>query len=76
MATTSVQTPSAPPLGTKETFHFLNSPQDTVNEALTGLTHLNHDLSYDSANKIVYRNDLQTFGRDHVTIVGCGGAGQ
>ncbi|KAI9714635.1 MAG: hypothetical protein M1812_006300 [Candelaria pacifica] len=60
---------------TKETFHFINNPQDTINEALTGLTEHYPYLSYSPAHKIVYRNDLESLREDHVTVIGCSGGG-
>jgi len=60
----------------KETFHFINRSEDTINEALTGLTEHNPFLSYSPAHKIVYRNDLEDFRQGHVTTIGCSGGGQ
>ena len=59
----------------KETFHFINDPADAINEALTGLTYLKPNLSYNSEYKIIYRNDLATFSEDHVTTIGFAGGG-
>jgi dihydroxyacetone kinase len=59
----------------KETFHFINSPADAVNEALTGLTYLNPSLSYNQEYKTIYRNDLVAFADDHVTTIGFAGGG-
>ncbi|KAJ9620597.1 hypothetical protein H2203_007804 [Taxawa tesnikishii (nom. ined.)] len=65
----------AKPVPTKETFHFINDPADAINEALTGLTHLHPNLSYAPQYKIVYRSDLNTFRRSHVTTIGFSGGG-
>ncbi|EME44066.1 hypothetical protein DOTSEDRAFT_44346 [Dothistroma septosporum NZE10] len=69
---TSIQTHQPP---SKEVFHFINNPADAINEALTGLTHLNPSLSYNPDYKIIYRNDLSTFSKSHVTTVGFAGGG-
>ncbi len=61
---------------TKETFHFINDPADAINEAAIGLTEHNTNLSYAAAHKIVYRSDLDTFRKDHVTTIGFAGGGQ
>jgi dihydroxyacetone kinase len=63
----------APPA--KETFHFINDPADAINDALTGLTHLKPDLSYNQEFKTIYRNDLSAFAADHVTTIGFAGGG-
>ncbi|KUJ16842.1 DAK1/DegV-like protein [Mollisia scopiformis] len=60
---------------TKETFHFINDPADAINEAAIGLTEHNPTLSYEVAHKIVYRSDLESFRRDHVTTIGFAGGG-
>lgn len=60
----------------RETFHFINDPADTINEAAIGLTEHNPNLSYSPSHKIVYRSDLDTFRRDHVTTIGFAGGGQ
>jgi dihydroxyacetone kinase len=71
MATeTQTRAPSA-----KETFHFVNDPADAINDALTGLTHLNTNLSYNQEFKTIYRSDLPAFARDHVTTIGFAGGG-
>ncbi|KAJ5052004.1 uncharacterized protein L3040_001764 [Drepanopeziza brunnea f. sp. 'multigermtubi'] len=59
----------------KETFHFINDAADAVNEAAIGLTEHNPNLSYATAHKIVYRSDLDTFRKDHVTTIGFAGGG-
>ena len=59
----------------KETFHFINSPSEAINDALAGLTYLNPSLSYVREYKIIYRNDLASFSEDHVTTVGFAGGG-
>ncbi|KAL2061662.1 hypothetical protein VTL71DRAFT_7039 [Oculimacula yallundae] len=59
----------------KETFHFINDPADAINEAAIGLTEHNANLSYAIAHKIVYRSDLETFRKDHVTTIGFAGGG-
>ncbi|GAB7364848.1 hypothetical protein MBLNU230_g5641t1 [Neophaeotheca triangularis] len=59
----------------KETFHFINDTNTSINEACTGLTYLNPSLSYNTEYKIVYRNDLSTFAQDHVTTIGFSGGG-
>lgn len=61
---------------TTETFHFINNTSDTINEASIGLTEHNTNLSYSPTHKIVYRSDLDTFRRDHVTTIGFAGGGQ
>lgn len=61
---------------TRETFHLINDPADAINEAALGLTALNPFLSYELKHKIVYRNDLESFRRDHVTTIGFAGGGQ
>jgi len=71
MATTTET--KAPPA--KETFHFINDPADAINEALTGLTYLNPSVSYSPEYKIIYRNDLSSFSRTHVTTIGFSGGG-
>jgi hypothetical protein len=72
MAATETQTR----LQTKETFHFINEPADAINEAAVGLTEHNANLSYSPTHKIVYRSDLDTFRKDHVTTIGFAGGGQ
>jgi hypothetical protein len=72
MAATETQTR----LQTKETFHFINEPADSINEAAVGLTEHNPNLSYSATHKIVYRSDLDTFRKDHVTTIGFAGGGQ
>lgn len=69
---TETQT-KAPPA--KETFHFINEPENAIHDAMVGLTYLKPDLSYDPEYKIVYRNDLQEFSKDHVTTIGFAGGG-
>lgn len=69
---TDAQAKAPPP---KETFHFINSPSEAINDALTGLTHLKPNLSYNSEYKIVYRNDLPEFSSSHVTTIGFAGGG-
>ena len=69
---TETQT-KAPPA--KETFHFINDPSDAINDALTGLTHLNTNLSYNQEFKTIYRSDLPAFAKDHVTTIGFAGGG-
>ncbi|KAE8444003.1 hypothetical protein EG329_001132 [Mollisiaceae sp. DMI_Dod_QoI] len=59
----------------KETFHFINAPADAINEAAIGLTEHNPNLSYEVAHKIVYRSDLESFRKDHVTTIGFAGGG-
>lgn len=59
----------------QETFHFINDPADAINDALSGLTHLKPDLSYNSEYKVVYRADLGSFSKDHVTTIGFAGGG-
>lgn len=66
------QSKAPPP---KETFHFINEPGDAINEALTGITYLKPNLSYSKEYKVVYRNDLQSFAKDHVTTIGFAGGG-
>lgn len=63
----------APPA--KETFHFINDSADAINDALTGLTYLKPDLSYNQEFKIIYRSDLPEFAKDHVTTIGFAGGG-
>lgn len=63
-------------LQAKETFHIINDPADAINEAALGLTEHNANLSYAAAHKIVYRSDLETFRKDHVTTIGFAGGGQ
>ncbi|KAF4637282.1 hypothetical protein G7Y89_g804 [Cudoniella acicularis] len=60
---------------TKETFHFINDPSDAINEAALGLTEHNPNLSYSATHKIVYRSDLETFRKEHVTTIGFAGGG-
>ncbi|THY74073.1 Dak kinase [Aureobasidium pullulans] len=60
---------------TKETFHFINKPEDAINEALSGLTHIHPNLSYNPPYKILYRTDLGTFRNNHVTTIGFSGGG-
>jgi len=59
----------------QETFHFINSPGNAINDALTGLTYLKPDLSYNTEYKVVYRSDLSSFSEDHVTTIGFAGGG-
>jgi hypothetical protein len=61
---------------TKETFHFVNDPADAIKEAAIGLTEHNPNLSFAPAHKIVYRSDLDTFSKDHVTSIGFAGGRQ
>jgi hypothetical protein len=61
---------------TKETFHFINDPTDAINEAAIGLTEHNPNLCYSPTHKIVYRSDLDTFRKAHVTTIGFAGGGQ
>ncbi|KAG9831653.1 Dak kinase, partial [Aureobasidium melanogenum] len=67
-------TQQAPPT-VKETFHFINKPEDAINEALAGLTHIHPNLSYNPPYKILYRSDLGTFRNNHVTTIGFSGGG-
>ncbi|KXS99217.1 hypothetical protein AC578_6897 [Pseudocercospora eumusae] len=67
--------PPPPPPPTKQTFHFINDPAEAITEALTGLTHLNPHLSYNTSHKILYRNDLPKFSSSHVTTIGFAGGG-
>ncbi|THW42013.1 Dak kinase [Aureobasidium pullulans] len=60
---------------TKETFHFINKPEDAINEALSGLIHIHPNLSYNPPYKILYRSDLGTFRNNHVTTIGFSGGG-
>lgn len=60
---------------TKETFHFINKPEDAINEALSGLTYIHPNLSYNPPYKILYRSDLGTFRNHHVTTIGFSGGG-
>lgn len=53
----------------------LTNPTDAINEALTGLTHLNPSLSYNPTHKILYRADLSSFRNTHVTTIGFSGGG-
>merc|ERR1712070_679427 len=64
---TETQTKQQP---AKETFHFVNDPRESINDALTGLTYLKPSLSYNKEYKTVYRNDLSAFAEDHVTTSG------
>ncbi|KAK4629002.1 Dihydroxyacetone kinase 1 [Fulvia fulva] len=73
MATETQTHPPPPPA--KETFHFINDPSDAINEALIGLTHLKPNLSYNKEYKIIYRNDLCSFSKSHVTTIGFAGGG-
>lgn len=59
----------------KETFHFINDTNTSINEACTGLTYLNPNLSYHQTHKILYRSDLDSFSSDHVTTIGFSGGG-
>jgi dihydroxyacetone kinase len=59
----------------KKTFHLINDPAEAINDALTGLTHLKPDLSYNRDYKIVYRNDLSSFSENYVTTIGFAGGG-
>lgn len=61
---------------TKETFHLINDSVDAINEAAIGLTELSPFLSYEVKHKIVYRSDLESFRREHVTTIGFAGGGQ
>ncbi|PIA93093.1 Dihydroxyacetone kinase 1 [Cercospora beticola] len=70
----TTETAKQPPPA-KETFHFINDPAEAINDALTGLTHLKPNLSYNAEYKIVYRNDLSTFSESHVTTIGFAGGG-
>ncbi|KAI5276027.1 Dak kinase [Aureobasidium subglaciale] len=72
MAATTTQ-PATPAV--KETFHFINKPEDAINEALAGLTHIHPNLSYNPPYKILYRTDLSTFRNTHVTTIGFSGGG-
>lgn len=69
---TETQSKAAP---AKETFHFINEPQNAIHDAMIGLTYLKPDLSYNAEYKIVYRNDLQDFSKNHVTTIGFAGGG-
>jgi len=70
----ATETQTKPPPA-KETFHFINDPAEAINDALIGLTYLKPSLSYNREYKTVYRNDLPTFARDHVTTIGFAGGG-
>ncbi|KAK0324159.1 hypothetical protein LTR82_004595 [Friedmanniomyces endolithicus] len=70
----ATETQTKPPPA-KETFHFINDPAEAINDALVGLTYLKPSLSYNREYKTVYRNDLPTFARDHVTTIGFAGGG-
>jgi dihydroxyacetone kinase len=59
----------------KETFHFINEPTEAISDAMTGLTYLKPDLSYNREYKTVYRSDLQEFSQSHVTTIGFAGGG-
>jgi len=59
----------------KETFHFINDPTDAIDEAAIGLTEHTLNISYALKHKIVYRSDLDTFRKDHVTTIGFAGGG-
>lgn len=85
---TTTETEETPPLSpattstsTKlETFHFINSPASSINEALTGLTHLHPNLSYNAEYKILYRSDLASSSsssskKNNVTTIGFSGGG-
>ncbi|KAF2217962.1 hypothetical protein CERZMDRAFT_64045 [Cercospora zeae-maydis SCOH1-5] len=72
---TETASPPPPPPAPKETFHFINSPAEAINDALTGLTHLQPTLSYNPEYKIIYRSDLPTFSTSHVTTIGFAGGG-
>lgn len=76
MTATTTETQTQTKQSAKETFHFINDPADTINEAATGLTETNPNLSYSAVHKIVYRSDLELFRRDHVTTIGFAGGGQ
>jgi dihydroxyacetone kinase len=69
---TDAQSKAPPP---KETFHFINEPADAINDALTGLTYLKPDLSYNKEYKVVYRSDLAEFSESHVATIGFAGGG-
>lgn len=73
---TQPQTQTTSKLAAQETFHFINTPADAVNEAAFGLTEHHPNLSYVPVHKIVYRSDLETFRKDHVTTIGFAGGGQ
>ena len=59
----------------KETFHFINDPAEAISDAMNGLTYLKPSLSYSKEYKIVYRNDVEAFKKDHVTTIGFAGGG-
>lgn len=69
---TETQVKAPPP---KETFHFMNDPAEAISDALTGLTYLKPELSYNREYKVVYRNDLAEFSKNHVTTIGFAGGG-
>ncbi|KAM3419931.1 hypothetical protein BST61_g3251 [Cercospora zeina] len=75
--TTTTETAAKQPPPPKETFHFINTPSEAINDALTGLIHLHPTctLSYNASYKIVYRSDLPTFSTSHVTTIGFAGGG-
>lgn len=60
----------------QETFHLINDPNESIHEALTGLTLQHPQLSYARKHKIVYRSDLESFREKHVTTIGFSGGGQ
>ena len=69
----TAQQPPAP--HSKEIFHAINDPSETVNESMTGLTVFTPNLSYLPSHKIVYRSDLPSFRTQAVTTVAYSGGG-
>nr|POE87979.1 dihydroxyacetone kinase 1 [Quercus suber] len=59
----------------KETFHFIDDPAEAINDACVGLTYLKPNLCYDAEYKVLYRNDLASFSKTHVTTIGFAGGG-
>ncbi|KAL9095303.1 MAG: hypothetical protein Q9165_002560 [Trypethelium subeluteriae] len=70
----ATQTQAQPPKPI-QTFHLINSPQTTIHDALTGLTHLHPSLSYSPTHKILHRADLSTHRTSRVTVIGFSGGG-
>ncbi|KAF2864404.1 Dak kinase [Piedraia hortae CBS 480.64] len=58
-----------------ETFHWINEPAEAITDALEGLTRLKPSLVYDAEYKIVLRQDIAEFAKDHVTTVAFAGGG-
>jgi dihydroxyacetone kinase len=57
------------------TFHLVDDLSTPVQDALSAIPKLYSHLSIDVTNKIVFRADVETFSRDHVTTVACSGGG-